>query len=257
MDILHERMTKATKRLSNWKAPGLDLVQNFWIKHLHALHPVLAEFCNQIINEPDEAPTWLTGRRTTLIHKKGTTKEAKNYRPITCLPTYYKLLTLILTDNIYEHVTTNDILPMEQKGIRRKSRGCKDHLLLDKTITEDAKKKKRQLSVMWIDYKKAYDSVPHSWLIEMMKLYKIDKQTINFIIKLMPSWRTKIHLPHVNGCLTTEDINFLRGIFQGDTLSPLLFCLALAPIRNILKKAGVGYKILGTKVSNLLYIDDL
>ena len=110
---------------------------------------------------------------------------------------------------------------------------------------------------MWVDYKKAYDSIPHSWLIEMMKIYKIDKQTINFITKFMPSWRTKIHLPHVNGCLTTEDITFLRGIFQGDTLSPLLFCLALAPIRNILKKANIGYKIGNTKVSNLLYIDDL
>ena len=73
----------------------------------------------------------------------------------------------------------------------------------------------------------------------------------------MPSWRTKIHLPHANGCLTTEDINFLRGIFQGDTLSPLLFCLALAPIKSILRRANIGYKIGETKVSNLLYIDDL
>ena len=256
-DISPERMTKATKKLSNWKAPGLDLVQNFWLKYLHALHPILADLFNETMNKPEDTPLWLTRGRTTLIYKKGTTKEAKNYRPITCLPTYYKLLTLILTDNIYEHVTENDILPMEQKGVRRKARGCKDHLLLDRIITEDAKKKLRDMSAMWIDYMKAYDSIPHSWLTEMMTIYKIDKNTINFITQLMPSWRTRIYLPHSEGCTTTEDIRFLRGIFQGDTLSPLLFCLALAPIRNILKKANVGYKIGETKVSNLLYIDDL
>ena len=83
-----------------------------------------------------------------------------------------------MTDLVYEHVTTNNILPLEQKGISRKARGCKDHLLLDKSITEDAKKKHRNLSVMWIDYKKAYDSIPHSWLVEALKLYKINKHVI-------------------------------------------------------------------------------
>ena len=91
------------------------------------------------MNQDENKSEWLTGGKTTLLYKKGNTNEAKNYRPITCLPTYYKLLTLILTDNIYEHVTTNNILPLEQKGIRRKERGCKDHLILDKIITEDAK----------------------------------------------------------------------------------------------------------------------
>ena len=257
IDISPEKLTKSTKKLSNWKAPGLDKVQNFWIKYLTALHPLLAEYFNEEMNQDENKSEWLTGGKTTLLYKKGNTNEAKNYRPITCLPTYYKLFTLILTDNIHEHVTTNNILPLEQKGIRRKERGCKDHLILDKIITEDAKRKKRNLSVMWIDYQKAYDSIPHSWLIAMMRLYKIDDKTIKFIIKSMPSWRTKIHLPHSKGCLTTEDISFLRGIFQGDTLSPLLFCLALAPIRNILKRANIGYKIGGKKVSNLLYIDDL
>ena len=73
----------------------------------------------------------------------------------------------------------------------------------------------------------------------------------------MKNWRTKIYLPHDSGCIESNDIIFLRGIFQGDTFSPLIFCLALAPIRNILKRANVGYKIMEKKISNLLYIDDL
>ena len=110
---------------------------------------------------------------------------------------------------------------------------------------------------MWIDYKKAYDSITHSWLTEILDLYKIDDQTRFFITYLMKNWHTKIHLPHDAGCISIEEIFFLRGIFQGDSLSPLLFCLALTPISNILKRNNVGYMIQRRKVSHLLYMDDL
>ena len=213
--------------------------------------------CNVVAKDPSVAPPWLTGGRTTLIHKKGPTDVAQNYRPITCLPTIFKLLTLMLTNRIYDHVTVNYILPFEQKGCRRRARGCKDHLLLDKAIVEDCKRRKKKASYMWIDYKKAYDSVPHSWLVRILQLYKIDDTTCNFITHLMPVWRTKIHLPYDTGCIVTEDITFRRGIFQGDSLSPLLFCLALAPITHMLRRAGVGYRIGGQTVSHLLYVDDL
>ena len=256
-DTTIEELSTITKKLANWKAPGLDQVQNFWIKHLTSLHPILNDRFNKVIKNPEAAPKWLTGGRTTLIYKKGETDEAKNYRPITCLPTYYKLMTLILTNKIYEHTTMNDILPFEQKGVQRKARGCKDHLMLDKLISEDAKRKKRSVSLMWIDYKKAYDSVPHSWIIEAMKLYKIDDTTCKFIEMLMPEWRTKIHLPHKDGCITTDDINIERGIFQGDSLSPLIFCICLIPITNILRRAKAGYKLAKNLISHLLYMDDL
>ena len=64
-------------------------------------------------------------------------------------------------------------------------------------------------------------------------------------------------LPHNSRCVTTSDIHFKRGIFQGDSLSPLLFCIALIPIANLLKRANVGYKVGKTKINHLLYIDDL
>ena len=217
----------------------------------------MAREFNKILLDPKLTPEWMTRGRTTLIHKKGPTDEARNYRPITCLPTYYKFITLILTDKIYKHVCDNDILPFEQKGIRRKSRGCKDHLLLDKFICEEAKRKKRNLSMMWIDYKKAYDSVPHTWLTKILTLYKIDSTTSNFIISLMPQWKTKMILPFKDGCVSIKDININRGIFQGDYLSPLLFCIALIPIANILKRAKTGFKVENKKINHLLYIDDL
>ena len=129
-DFTTAQLTTATKKLANWKSPGIDQVQNFWIKYLTALHPTLIKNANKIINKPKTAPQWLTTATTTLIHKSGPTNNAKNYRPITCLPTYYKTITLMLTDKIYTHLTSKKLLPPEQKGIMRNARGCKDQLII-------------------------------------------------------------------------------------------------------------------------------
>lgn len=73
----------------------------------------------------------------------------------------------------------------------------------------------------------------------------------------MTYWKTHVSIHHEGGTTTSEDIKFNTGIFQGDTLPPLIFCLALAPISHMLKRLGMGYKIAGTTISNSLYIDDL
>ena len=57
---------------------------------------------------------------------------------------------------------TRKILPEEQKGSKRENRGTKDQLLIDKAVLKDCKKRHTNLSMAWIDYRKAYDLVPHS-----------------------------------------------------------------------------------------------
>jgi hypothetical protein len=49
------------------------------------------------------------------------------------------------------------------------------------------------------------------------------------------------------------------GIFQGDSLSPLLFCIALIPLTRELNRSKCGYQVYGTerKMNHLLYMDDL
>jgi hypothetical protein len=56
-----------------------------------------------------------------------------------------------------------------------------------------------------------------------------------------------------------QPIQKRRGIFQGDCLSLLLFCIALIPLTNELNRADCGYKVHGTerKISHLLRMDDL
>ena len=74
-----------------------------------------------------------------------------------CLPQF---LTIIIINN--NNNRNNNALPIEQKGCRRKSRDTKDQLLIDKMVLADCKRKHENLAMAWVDYKKAYDMVPHS-----------------------------------------------------------------------------------------------
>jgi len=75
----------------------------------------------------------------------------------------------------------------------------------------------------------------------------------------MTYWRTRVHLHAENELIETEDIKIQCGIFQGDSLSPLLFCVCLIPLTEQLNRLNTGYEepITKTKISHLLYMDDL
>ena len=72
-------------------------------------------------------------------------KAASNYRPTTCLPLVWKLLTGVIAEEVYGFLDANLLLPQEQKGCRRNSRGTNDLLFVDKMIMREVKMRKRNL----------------------------------------------------------------------------------------------------------------
>ena len=243
------------RKMSKWKAPGPDGIVGFWFTRMTNLYDRIAIHLQECI-EMGNVPEWMTLGRTVLIQKdirKG--RVANNYRPITCLPLMWKLLTGIIGEKMYEHLSTNLLLPDEQKGCRRKSRGTKDQLLIDKSIVKHCRKHQRNLSMAWIDYKKAYDMVPHSWLLETVRMVGIADNIVELIEESMKHWKTELT---ANGTpLGTVDIK--RGIFQGDALSPLLFVIVLIPLSIVIRQTGIGYDtgMENHKISHLLFMDDL
>jgi len=143
---------------------------------------------------------------------------------------------------------------VEQKGCFRQSRGTKDQLLINKLVMCDAKRKKN-LCMVWIDFRKAFDSVPHDWIIKCLQLYGVNSQIQQFLFHSMRLWHTILT---VNGDIYGE-VPIRCGIFQGDSLSPLLFILALMPLSLLLNKSSKGYLIQcgHQRVSHLVYIDDI
>ena len=71
------------------------------------------------------------------------------------------------------------------------------------------------------------------------------------------SLRNKINLHHQGEEVDTDRIYFTQGIFQGDSLSPLFFCLALVKLSNILKRARENYELRSRKKGHILYMDDI
>jgi hypothetical protein len=110
-----------------------------------------------------------------------------------------------------------------------------------------------------MDYQKAFERVPHSWIIISLKIIVINKKVIAFTKKAMTYWKTRMSLDAENNFIETEDIKLQCGTFQGDSLSPLLFCICLIPLTEQLNRLHTGYEehIENTKISHLFYMDDL
>ncbi|XP_063600296.1 uncharacterized protein LOC134776474 [Penaeus indicus] len=119
-------------------------------------------------------------------------RDVKNFRPI--LPLMWKLLTGVLSE-MYKHLEENELLPDEQKGCRKRSRGTKDQLLIDKGIIRNCKRRGTGLGMAWIDYKKAFDMVPHSWLVESMELFGVASNMKHLISRSMEEWKQNLP-PH-------------------------------------------------------------
>ena len=223
-------------RAANWKSPASDRLPNFWIKQFKSLHKSMAETYSEIVKDPKQTPDWLVEGATNLLPKKEETLILKNYRPIACLPTTFKILISVITDRLYSHLEKEAIMTPEQRGGKKHSYGCKDQLMINNAILENCKKRKKNLSTAWIDYKKAFDSVPHSWILKCLQMYKIHPGLITFIEESMSQWKTNMTLDHEEGVLETGPIRIKRGIFQGDSLSPLLLTMSLNPLSQELQK---------------------
>ena len=253
-----EMFTLCLKRLRNWASPGPDGIQGFWIKKFPALYDVLLHHYNVMLRNGLLIPEWFPKGRTMLIPKSSDTSVPKNFRPITCLNILYKLWTACLTELLAKHIQVNSLMHPAQKGCARGQLGCVDHLLLNNRIWHQVKSKNRSLSVSWLDYKKAYDSVPHNWIVWCLQLFRVHPTLIYCIQHLMSLWSTTLYLrmPDTSPVHLTA-VPISCGIFQGDTLSPLLFCVSLNPLSLLLDRLS-GYQATATRqINHLLYMDDL
>jgi hypothetical protein len=232
--ITLDDVRQAIRKTQNWKAPVADGIHNFWWKYFKCTHEVLANLFQETLENPSLLPRFLTVGVSYMLPKSGPASDPKNYRPITCLPTLYKILTSVISSKLYTQLTENKILAPEQVGCHKGSRGCKELLIVDSAVLQQAKQGQRDISVGWVDYKKAFDSVPHSWLLQVLELYKIDPKVIELLITCMSSWRTTLHVRTESSSYKTNELPIRRGIFQGDSLSPLWFCLALNPLSRML-----------------------
>ena len=176
-------LLRMTLKKSNKKMPGHDGTHGFWCKKFTTIHDRLALEMNKCLQEA-HVPEWMTKGRTTLIQKdplKGTTPNNQ----VTCLPMMWKQQTVQIREEIYLSLTNHGLFPDEQKGCCKGSRGTWELFYIDHQILNESKTRRKNLAMAWIDYKKAHDMVPQSWIINCLKMYKISDEVIEFIEKTM------------------------------------------------------------------------
>ena len=125
-----------------------------------------------------------------------------------------------------------------KKGVQ----GTVEQLLINKSIMKEARSIHRNLVTVWLDYRKAFDSIPHDWLLEALRLAKIPQHLITAVINLTESWYTILNLNGTSKTIASDLIKILTGIYQGDSLSVILFVLALNPLSHLLRlQKGYAY----------------
>ena len=146
-DITTGSLKKILGRIPNWKSPGPDLVRGLWLNNFSSLHERLRLQLKECLDS-GLMPSWLTRGRTSLLQKdKSKSNVASNYRPITCLPLMSKLLTGVIADQIYAHLDQEKLLPEEQKGYRKGSRGTNDLLYIDRAVIKEVKSRNKNLAM--------------------------------------------------------------------------------------------------------------
>jgi hypothetical protein len=88
----------------------------------------------------------------------------------------------------------------------QKPQGCKEQVIIDSLVLEQAHRDNRNLYIAYIEYRKAFDSVPHSWLIRILEIYNIDPVIIDSLQQLMKKWTTTLHVRVKNYQITSDPI---------------------------------------------------
>ena len=150
----------------------------------------------------------------------------------------------VIVDQIYGQLYQQKLLPEEQKG----SRGTNDLLYIDRAVIREVKYRKKLLVMAWIDYKKAYDVVPHLWIKECLDLFGVAENIKTFLVSSMEKWRVMLYV----GNSELGSWYFSKRIF----ISGLV--LAVIPLSLILReaKAASEFSESKEKINHLLFMDD-
>jgi len=106
----------------------------------------------------------------------------------------YKTVTGIIAKRTSTYLQEQSLLPAEQKGCHPVSKGCKGQVMISKGIYEDCSRRNKNLSISWIDYQKAFDSVSRSWVETSIALVGVNSKIVRFCNLSIEKWNIRLIL---------------------------------------------------------------
>jgi len=236
-EITEDELTKSINGANMASAPGADGISNSFIKKfwIYFKTPMLKLCKNSFEN--GTLPLFLRTANIRLIPKKGDTSKIKNWRPISLLNCFYKIISRVITNRLRKYM--DKMTPICQKGYSN-NRYCQEVLISVMEGIEKCNSQKKRAGFISLDIKKAFDSLSHSYLESVYKFYNFGPRLIRWI-KILCTNRKACIIIDENS--TTALFDLERGNAQGDTISPFLF--------------NLGYQILLFKLELSLQIEGI
>ena len=212
----------------------------------HCLVNPLTLLYNQLLSVAYVPPAWLSAHIVP-VHKKGVTGDVDNYRPISLTCVASKILERIIVDHLTDHFSRNNILHQAQHGFTRRRSTC-TNLLESCNDWTLCVQNKQQVTVVYIDFTKAFDIVSHRKLFARLYSYGVRGTLLTWLQKFFTgrTLQTK-----VGSCLS-DVADLLSGVVQGSGVGPCMFLVYINELVIELAKYNITVKVFADDVK--LYV---
>ena len=212
-----QELNNATKSINNDKACGLDEIPaEVW--KLTQFQNILLNFCNSVYSQ-NQIKRWTEGCLLP-FPKKEDISQAKNDRGITLTSIAAKIYNLMLLNRIRPEI--DPILRKNQNGFRQ-NRSTTGKILTIRRIIEGVRSKNLSVTLLFVDFAKAFDSIHRVKMKNILSVYGIPTETLEAIMILYLETISIVRTPDGD----TPYFEITTGVLKGDTIAPFLFIICL------------------------------
>ncbi|KAL7078095.1 hypothetical protein ACQ4LE_002561, partial [Meloidogyne hapla] len=210
------------------------------------LSPVISDLFRLILDEGEIPEIWQKSIIIPLF-KKGDRTLADNYRPISLTSTICRVFERLLAEKLIDFLNLHDFFCVDQFGFLRK-RSTVTQLLTMLDQIYSCVDKGNKVDIVYIDFEKAFDTVPIELLIQKIKYIGIDGKILRFLIHFLSNRKFKVGIEQD----FSDEYVICSGVPQGSVLGPLLFILFINDLPKYLPK-DINIKIYADDIK--LYVE--